>query len=98
MSVVAQIKTATGVVNAGPISPTISGWLEFKNAVQGFENISELKKLTELGAADDGLALRDDLEAILATFQLSEGSTLIAEALLKIAVGMGPGDVLIVAE
>ncbi len=98
MSVVARIKSAAGVVDAGPISTTTSEWSEFKNAVLAFDNISELEKLIEQGNADDGLALRDDLEAVLATFELSEGSTLIAQALLKIAVDMGPGDVLIVAE
>ena len=98
MSVVARIKTNSGVVNAGPISATTIGWSEFKNAVLAFDNISELKQVVEQGNSADGLALRDDLEAVLATFELSEGSTLIAQALLKIAVGMEPGDVLIVAE
>ncbi|MEI8020529.1 MAG: hypothetical protein WCH39_20160 [Schlesneria sp.] len=98
MSVVARIKSASGVVDAGPISTTNSGWSDFKNAILAFENISELQKLIEQGNAEDGLALRDDLEAVLATFELSEDSTLIAQALLKIAVGMEPGDVLTVAD
>ncbi len=98
MSIVARIKTAMGEVEAGQISTTSGGWLEFKKAVLGFENISELEKLTEHGSADDGLALREDLEAILATFELSESSKGIAEGLLKIAAVMGPGDVLIVTE
>ena len=98
MGIVARIKTDSGEVDAGQISSTTSGWSEFKNTVQGFENISELVKLTEHGSADDGFALRDDLEAILATFELSEGSNLIAQTLLKIAVDMGPGDVLIVGD
>ena len=97
MSVVAQMKTASGDVDAGPIATT-GEWSEFQNAVMAFSNISELVKLTQQGKADDGFALREDLEAVFFTFELSEGSTLIAKALLKIAVRMNPGDVLIVAE
>ena len=97
MSVVAQMKTASGDVDAGPIATT-GEWSEFQNAVLAFTNISELVKLTQQGKADDGFALREDLEAVFFTFELSEGSTLIAKALLKIAVRMNPGDVLIVAE
>lgn len=97
MSVVARIKTFSGDVDAGPVASS-SRWYEFQNAVMLYSNISELEKLTEQGKSDDGLALRDDLEAILATFELPEGPSLIAQALLKIAVRMNPGDVLIVAE
>ncbi len=97
MSVVAQMKTASGDVDAGPIATT-GEWSEFQNAVLAFTNISELVKLTQQGKADDGFALREDLEAVFFTFELSEGSTLIAKALLKIAVRMNPGDVLIVTE
>jgi hypothetical protein len=98
MSVLARIKTASGDVDAGQIATTTSAWSEFKSAIPAFNNVSELEKLTEQGTADDGLALRDDLEAVLATFELSEGSTLIAQTLLKIAVGMNPGDELSVTE
>ena len=97
MSVVAQMKTASGDVDAGPIATT-GEWSEFQTAVLAFTNISELVKLTQQGKADDGFALREDLEAIFFTFELSEASTLIAKELLKIAVRMNPGDVLIVTE
>ena len=67
MGVVAQLKTDSGDVDAGPIATT-SGWSEFKNGVLAFTNISELVKLTEQGKSNDGIALREDLEAIFFTF------------------------------
>ena len=95
MSVVARIKTLSQELDAGPVA-TRSEWADFKIAVLAFSNISELVTLTQQGKADDGIALRDDLEAILATFELPESLTLIAQTLLKIALRMQPDDVLFV--
>ena len=93
----AEIHTETDVVDAGEVT-TSDGWLDFSEAIRAFTNISELESLMSLGRSNDGQALREDLEAVRATFELSEHQRIVSDVLLKISLMMKPGDLLTIRD
>ena len=95
MNIIATIHRA-GEFLASENFATSRTWNDFQMTLQNFMNITELEKLAKTSLANDGHALTEDLEAILATFELTEEQVSLAERLLKVSRKMQPGDTLLI--